>query len=42
MGDNHQKNRSLQRDARALAKEQGIKYTAALRILLKEKEENEE
>lgn len=40
MSDNHEKNRALQRDARKLAKEKGIKYTAALR-LLKEKLEIE-
>lgn len=30
---NHDTNRSIQRDARALAKKVGIKYTKALRIL---------
>lgn len=39
MGYNHDKRRWLQRAARALAEEKGIKYTEALRILLKEQEE---
>lgn len=40
MDHNDSKQRAIQQEARRLAKEKGIKYTEALRQILKEKEQS--